>query len=958
MVKRSSIRPQAKSVDFRVYFLIFFQHTAIPMSPMNPIQNMHSLTSSSTDRSYDILRAKHHPLDAIFEPTTIALIGASEQEHSMGRDVLWNLINYPFGGTVFPVNPNHHRILGIQVYPTVSHVPEPIDLAIIATPAQTVPKIVHHCSEAGVKGTIVLSAGFKESGLAGATLEQQIQAELKRGQMRLIGPNCLGVMNPHLGLNATFANGIALTGTVGFISQSGALCSAILDWSFHANVGFSKFISIGSMLDVSWGDLIYYLGDDPQTQSIVIYMESIGDARSFLSAAREVALTKPIIVIKSGRSEAAAKATTSHTGAIVGRDDVFDAALHRCGVLRVNRISDLFDMADVLSKQPQPKGPKLTIVTNAGGPGILATDALIAGNGQLATLAPETIEALNQVLPPHWSHDNPIDILGDADPARYLKTLTIVAKDPNSDGILVILTPQSITDPTQTAKQLQAFAHNGKPILASWMGDVEVEEGAELLNQSSIPTFPYPDTAAQLFNYMWSYAENLQSLHETPMSSTEVDSPGKQRVTEMIQQVQQSGRTLLTEMESKQILAEYGIVSVDTHVATDVATAVELADSLTYPVVLKILSQTIAHKTDVGGVWLNLETPDAVRHAYLEMAQSFAPKDFMGVTVQPMIQHQGYELIVGSSSDPQFGAVIAFGTGGQFVEVYHDRALMLPPLNTTLARRLIEQTRIYRILQGIRGHVSIDFTALDELLVRFSQLVVEQPLIQYIDINPLVVKSGIPTYLPTHSQTYLPTLLALDAHIILYPIGSPIAKLVIRPYPMQYVMSWTNHDHHQITIRPIRPEDELLMIQFHNMLSEERVYSHYFHLFKFSQRIAHERLKRLCFIDYDREMALVADYLNSETQQHEILAVARLSKLHNSNAAEFALLVRDRHQCQGLGTELLKQLLRIGKDEQLDRIMAEILSNNVAMQHICTKLGFHIHPTEDPTIVRAEIRLA
>jgi acetyltransferase len=901
---------------------------------------MQTFIPSATDRAYDILRSEHRPLDAIFAPRTIALIGASEKAGSVGRTVLWNLITHPFGGTVFPVNPNHHSVLGIRAYATVAEIPEPIDLAIIATPAQTVPDLIRQCVDADVKGAIVLSAGFKEAGTAGADLEHQIQAELKRGKMHLIGPNCLGVMNPHLGLNATFANAMALPGSVGFISQSGALCSAILDWSFHTNVGFSSFISIGSMLDVNWGDLIYYLGDDPHTQSIVLYMESIGDARSFLSAAREVALTKPIIVIKSGRTEAAAQAATSHTGALAGSDDVFDAALRRCGVLRVNRISDLFNMADVLSKQPRPKGPRLAIVTNAGGPGVLATDTLIQGGGQLAQLAPETIAALNQILPNAWSKGNPIDILGDADPIRYAKTLDIIANDPNSDGILVILTPQAMTNPTQTAAQIRSFANIGKPILASWMGDVDVESGAEILNQANIPTFPYPDEAAQLFNYMWRYSDNLRSLYETPTLTPEVDLPHRQYATTLLQSIR-TRRTLLTELESKQVLAAYGIPTLETYAATNPDQAVQLADALGYPVVLKMLSEIITHKTDVGGVKLNLETPAAVRQAYLEIAQAISAQPFLGVTVQPMIRHHGYELIVGSSTDSQFGPVITFGTGGELVEVYRDRALALPPLNTTLARRLIEQTRIYTALQGVRGHKPIDLDALDALLVKFSQLVIEQPWIKEIDINPLV------------AQSESPSLLALDARIVLHPAGTSLPTSAIRPYPNQYVQSWQLQDLTPITIRPIRPEDESMMIQFHKTLSEESVYFRYFHLIKLSKRIAHERLTRLCFIDYDREMALVAEAPNSE-----ILAVARLSKLHHENAAEFALLVSDRYQCHGLGTKLLKQLLQIGQQEQLSKIRAEILSDNQAMKHVCQKLGFQLHPTDDPTVCRAELELS
>ncbi|PMB35437.1 acetyl CoA synthetase subunit alpha [Fischerella thermalis BR2B] len=910
-----------------------------------------------SDRAYDILRSEHQPLDAIFAPKSIAVIGASQREGSVGRTVLWNLISHPFGGTVFPVNPKHHSVLGIKTYPNIAAVPEPVDLAIVITPASTVPGVIGECVDAGVKGAIVLSAGFKEIGTTGAELEQQVLQQVRRGKMRLIGPNCLGVMNPHTGLNATFAHGMALPGKVGFISQSGALCTAILDWSFRENVGFSAFISIGSMLDVGWGDLIYYLGDDPHTESIVIYMESIGDARSFLSAAREVALTKPIIVIKAGRTAAAAKAAASHTGALAGSDAVFDAALRRCGVLRVKSISELFDMAEVLAKQPRPKGPRLTIVTNAGGPGVLATDALITDGGELAELSPETYAALNELLPPQWSHNNPIDILGDADPMRYAKALEIVAKDPNSDGLLVILTPQAMTDPTQSAYKVKSLARIGKPILASWMGDADVEAGAEILNQASIPTFPFPDTAAHVFNYMWRYNYNLRALYETPVLPEGVDTSDRTIAKTIIQTARETGRTLLTEVESKQILAAYGIPTVTTQVATSAAEAVRLAEEIGYPVVLKVYSKTITHKTDVDGVHLNLRDAKAVREAYDAIALSVSTKvganHFAGVTVQPMVNlKNSYELILGSSIDAQFGPVLLFGTGGQLVEVFQDRALGLPPLNTTLARRMMEQTRIYKALQGVRGRKAVNLEALEQLLVRFSQVVVEQRLIKEIDINPLLVKAeGIDEN----------SLVALDARIVLHDLDiteAQLPKLAIRPYPTQYVSSWTTRNGMQVTIRPIRPEDEPLMIKLHHTLSEESVFFRYFHLIKLSQRIAHERLTRLCFLDYDREMALVVDYENPETGEHEVLAVGRLSKLHGTSEAEFAILVSDRYQCQGLGTELLKRLLEVGRDEQLRLISAEILTENSAMQRVCEKLGFRIYPTVDASVVRAEIKVA
>ncbi len=922
---------------------------------------METSTKKIGDKAYDILQTERlNPLDAIFVPKTVAVIGATEKPGSVGRSLLWNLITNTFGGTVFPINPHRHSVLGIKAYPTIFDVPEKIDLVVIATPAATVPKIISDCVDIGVKGAIIISAGFKEAGEKGIALEQEILQQAHRGNIRIIGPNCLGVMNPISGLNATFASKIAQPGNVGFISQSGALCTSILDWSLQENVGFSAFISIGSMLDINWGDLIYYLGDDPHTKSIVIYMESIGDARSFLSAAREVALTKPIIVIKAGRTAAAAKAAASHTGSLAGSDAVLDAAFRRCGVLRVNSISDLFDMSEVLAKQPRPQGPRLTILTNAGGPGVLATDTLIESGGELAAISPEIMTSLNEILPPQWSHNNPIDILGDADPQRYTKALEIAAKDPNSDGLLVILTPQAMTDPTKIAQELKPYSQmTNKPILASWMGGADVAEGEKILNNEGIPTYSYPDTAARVFSYMWKSSYNLRGIYETPVLPTltcDVNTRNCAIVENIIQTARNTGRTILTEFESKEILAAYGIPVVAGCIAKSADKAVECAENLGYPVVLKLYSQTITHKTDVGGVQLNLQNAESVKLAYQTIETSVKEKakteDFLGVMVQKMIKTDGYELIIGSSLDPQFGPVLLFGAGGQLVEVFQDSSIALPPLNTTLARRMMEQTKIYKALQGVRGRNSIDIAALEQLMVEFSQLVVEQPWIKEIDINPLLAVP--PTPLNPGG------LIALDARIVLHSADveeHQLPKLAIRPYPSQYISDWKLADNTPITIRPIRPEDEPLMVKFHQTLSEESVYFRYFHLIKLSQRITHERLTRICFIDYDREMALVAEYQNTETQETEILAVGRLSKLHENNAAEFAMLVSDKFQCQGLGTELLRRLLEVGKNEKIGCIYADILADNSAMQRVCEKIGFQISHTNDPTVLKAEIKL-
>jgi acetyltransferase len=901
----------------------------------------------------DVLGAGGSPLDAIFAPRSVAVIGASERPGSVGRTVLWNLVSNPFGGTVFPVNEKRPSVLGIKAYTSIWAVPDHVDLAVIATPAATVPGVVDQCVEAGVRGAIILSAGFRETGVEGADLERQVLEAARRGRMRIVGPNCLGVLCPRTGLNASFAAGMARPGHVALLSQSGALCTAILDWSLRASVGFSAFVSVGSMLDVGWGDLIDHLGDDPHTRSILLYMESIGDARSFLSAAREVALTKPIIVLKAGRAGAAAKAAASHTGAMTGSDEVLDAAFRRCGVLRVDRIAELFGMAEVLAEQPRPRGPRLTIVTNAGGPGVLATDALVAAGGEPSSPAPEMIAALDAILPAAWSHGNPIDVLGDAGPDRYASAVDLGAKDPNSDGLLVILTPQAMTDATRTAEALKERAKiPGRPILASWMGGAEVAAGEAILRRAGIPTFSYPDTAARAFSLMWRYSENLRALYETPASvENEEDEPDCAGASALIESVRASGRTLLTEAESKRLLALYGIPTVPTRVAADEEEAVAAAEEVGFPVVLKVHSVTITHKTDVGGVHLNLPDAEAVRFAYRAIESSVrgrvGPEHFRGVTVQPMIRADGEELIVGSSLDPQFGPVLLFGAGGRLVEIFRDRALGLPPLNTTLARRLVERTRIFAALKGVRGRGPVDLAALERLMVRFSRLVVEQRAIKEIDINPLLASPE--------------RLIALDARVVVQEPGlaeDQFAKLAIRPYPAQYVSPWVMKDGTAVTIRPIRPEDEPLLVKLHEALSEESVHLRYFHAMKLSHRVSHERLTRICFVDYDREMALVAERRDPAAGAPELLAVGRLSKLRGRDEAEFALLVRDAAHGKGLGTELLRRLLAIGRDEGLARIVAEMLTENRAMQHVCQSLGFRIAPASDGHTVRASITLA
>jgi acetyltransferase len=905
------------------------------------------------DPAHDLYqyRSASDALDAIFAPKCVAVIGASERAGSVGRAVLWNLLSTPFGGTVYPVNGKRRNVLGIRAYPDVASLPERPDLAVIVTPANTVPGIIAECVRLAVPSAIVISAGFKEQGTEGKELEHQIQEHIQGGAMRVIGPNCLGVMNPLTGLNATFARSLARPGNVAFISQSGALCTAVLDWSLREEVGFSAFVSVGSMLDVDWGDLVHYFGNDPRTRSIVIYMESVGDARSFLSAAREVSLNKPIIVIKAGRTAAAAKAAASHTGSLTGSDEVLDAAFRRCGVLRVDNIADVFYMSEVLAKQPRPRGPRLAIVTNAGGPGVLATDALIKGGGDLAELSAETMEALNKLLPPAWSRNNPVDILGDAEPARYAQALEIAARDPNIDGMLVILTPQGMTNPAQIAEELKPYAHStGKPVLASWMGGPDVAAGEDILKHAGIPTFPFPDLAARAFNYMWRYAENLDALYKTPILRVGPESvSGREAAQEIIAQVRQTGRTILTEPESKQLLAAYGIPVVETQIATSDEEAVQIAAQIGYPVVLKIYSKSITHKTDVGGVQLNLGDAHAVHDAFQRIkdsvAQAAGAHSFQGVTVQPMIKTEGEELILGSSTDPQFGPVLLFGSGGRLVEVFKDRSLGLPPLNTTQARRMMEQTCIFTALKGVRGRKPVNLEALEELLVRFSQLVVEQPWIKEIDINPLLASPE--------------RLLALDARVVVY--GQSVSEqelpaIALPAYPVEFVGLWKAKDGREVTIRPIRPEDEPLMVKFHERLSEQSVYQRYFQPLQLNERIHHERLIRMCCIDYEHQLALVAERRESGGDPPEILAVGRLGRARGADSARCTIVVRDEFQHLGLGTEIMRRCVEAARALGLQRLTCDVLANNYEMQAICRRAGFTVLPDGDQ-MVHAELEL-
>lgn len=911
---------------------------------IDPNPSIHAGTNQAPSaESYD---PSEVPLTELFEPRRVALVGASERPGSVGRAVLENLL--VFQGEIYPVNAKHNHLLGHPAYPDLASVPEVPDLVVVAVPAAVVPETIRHCAERGVRAVVVLSAGFKECGPEGAALERQVLAEARRGGIRLLGPNCLGLMMPHLRLNATFGCGLARPGHVAFLSQSGALCTAILDWSARERVGFSAFVSMGSMVDVNWGDLITYFGDDPNTRSIVCYMESVGDARAFLSAAREVALTKPILILKVGHTEAAAKAAASHTGALTGSDAVLDAAFRRVGVLRVNSLTELFDIAEVLSKQPRPLGPRLAIVTNAGGPGALATDTLVASGARLAELSGKTLKTLGHALPPQWSHGNPIDILGDADATRASKAFDAAASDEGVDGVLAILTPQAMTDPLAIAHELCAVARRvTKPVLASWMGGTSMEAGCRVLNEAGIPTFDYPDTAARAFALMWRYTDQLRALYETPSEVAVMrESMGAGSgiggvrfggdAAEWLRRVRETGRLLLSEVESKRLLAAYGIPTVPTEVAFTRQEAVARAQAMGFPVAIKLHSETLTHKAEVGGVRLNVRDAGGVLEAWEQIERSVVAKagagHFLGVTVQSMASGGGLELVLGSSVDPQFGPVLLFGVGGHWVEALRDTALGLPPLNTTLARRLIEQTRLFSNVRETKVLREIDLDGLADVLVRFSYLVADLPMIAEMDINPILAFSGR-------------RLLAVDARVVLHTPGlkdHELPRPAIRPYPGSYLRSVSLRDGTMVTVRPIRPEDEHRMVAWHGTLSDRSVYSRYFAPLKLDQRVAHERLSRVCFVDYDREMVFVAEGVHPVTAERQILGVARWRRLSGRPVAEFAVTVGDPWQGKGLGSQMLRVLMDVARAEGLQRLIGHILADNSAMLGMAREAGFEL----------------
>jgi acetyltransferase len=884
-------------------------------------------------------------LTSLFNPKVVAIIGATTKVGSVGFSLMNNIIGSGFDGIVYPINPKRTNVLGVKAYARLEDVPDKIDLAIIATPAKSVPAIVETCGIVGVSGVLLISAGFAEAGDEGKELMRQISETIRKYKMRLIGPNCLGFIKPSIKFNATFASKMALPGKIAFISQSGALCTAILDWSIKQNVGFSHFVSIGSMMDVSFHDLIDYFGSDPHTNSIVIYMESLTDARSFLSAARAFSRNKPIIVLKAGKSAEGAQAAMSHTGSLAGNDFVFDAAFKRAGVVRVDTIEELFNIAQALAMQPRPTGNRLAIVTNAGGPGVIATDTLIIKGGKIAKLSDDTISELNNHLSPHWSKGNPVDILGDAGPKEYAKAVELCAKDKNVDGIFVVLTPQAMTDPTEVARQVAAVAKKcKKTVLASWMGADDIAEGQKLLESNNIPVYQAPENAVKCFMRMYDYSRNLDILHETPSQIPHNFQPNKEDSKKLIDEVLADNRTVMTEFEAKQLLANYQIPVIKNGLATTEEEAIIMANDIGYPLVMKIASPDILHKTDVGGVRLNIlneaEAIDAY-HRILESSKEKVPNaDIRGVFVEQMMKRK-YELIIGCKKDPIFGPTIVFGMGGVAVEVFKDTTVGLPPLNMALAMRIIEDTKIYKLIKGYRGMPGADITSIQFLLYKFAYLLMDFPQLSEIDINPFGVDE--------RGGVVLDAKVLLDKSVEVDDENSN-KHLVISPYPSEFTSKHIMKNGQEITLRAIKPEDESMEKEMFSNFSERTQRFRFFQLIK---DISHEQLVRYTQIDYDREIAIIAEV--EEDGKKKMAGVVRLIADQYNETAEYAVVIADPWQHIGLGNKFTDYITDIAKARGIQKIYANVMAQNHIMQHMFRARGYKMEKVEDGYYAELEI---
>ncbi|MGA9855623.1 MAG: bifunctional acetate--CoA ligase family protein/GNAT family N-acetyltransferase [Gammaproteobacteria bacterium] len=886
-----------------------------------------------------------HNLHSLLQPRSVALVGASDKPGSVGAVLAHNLL--AFKGELYFVNPKHITLFERPCWKNIASLPEIPDLAVICTPAATVPDLVGELGSRGTRAVIVVSAGFGEADAAGKALQQSLLDAARPSTLRVVGPNCIGVLNPPCGLNASFSHDAVAPGSLAFLTQSGALLTAVLDWARSRGIGFSHLVSLGDMADVDFGDLLDYLATDPETHAILLYIEGIRHARKFMSAARAAARLKPVIVVKSGRHAEGARAAATHTGALAGADRVYDAAFRRAGMLRVPNLGALFGAADILTLAELPRGKRLGILTNGGGMGVLATDALLDRGGQLAGLSGVTRARLDALLPRTWSHGNPVDIIGDANGTRYAGALEALVADACLDAVLVLYCPTGVSNPEEVAEAvIRTASHASKPVLASWVGGGAVTSARHRLTAAHMPSFETPESAVQAFMFLADYRRNQEMLTQTPASLPEAFTPDISDARALIARALGEGRQWLTEIESKALLECYSIPTVPTGFASTPEEARRLARGLPPPYVLKIVSSQITHKSDVGGVVLGLADAEAVgvaaEHMRAQIAERHPDAQLSGFAVQTMVQRQqAHELIAGISTDAQFGPVVLFGQGGTAAEVIGDTALALPPLNLHLAEMLIEETRIAHLLAGYRDHPPARREAVALTLVKLAQLAGDLAEVVELDINPLLADSA--------------GVVALDARVRIAPATLRAdTRLAIRSYPRELEREFTLADGRKLQLRPILPEDETMIQQLFKRLTPEEIYMRFHGGMKVLQ---HTLAARLTQIDYDREMALVLA-TPGVPGRSDIYAVARLSADADFERAEFALLVQHDYAGHGVGTRLMQALIEYARAHGIGELNGMVLRENTAMLDLCRRLGFRAENISgQPNVVNVYLKL-
>ncbi len=894
------------------------------------------------------MRAEGPDIAPIFAARSVAVVGASERPGSLGTVVFRNLIEAGFAGPIYPVNPKYGSVQGHPCVGSVGDLDEPIDLAVIVAPAAVVPDVLEDCGANGVSGAVILSAGFREAGPAGRALEEAVLEVARRYSIRFIGPNCLGVMRPDIALNATFSQSMAQSGKIALVSQSGAMCTAMLDWAAPRNIGFSCVVSSGIAADVDFGEILDYLVMDPDTRAIMLYVEGVNDPRRFMSALRAASRVKPVIVMKAGRYAEGQKAAVSHTGALVGSDDVFDAALKRAGVVRVHNYVNFFAIAETLHTGVGTRGSRVAIVTNGGGPGVMAADFLIDRKLPLAALSAETTAKLNELLPSAWSGGNPVDVLGDASAGEYAGAVAACLDDPAVDAVLAIVIPQAMTDMTSIAEAVVEVAEQSrKPVFTCWMGDASTGDSRRLFRERGVPTYGTPQAAVDAFAATAAHRANQEMLLQVPEPLSPSAAPDREGARLLIQNALSQGRRVLDLVESKALLSAFGIPIVRSIPAHDPVEALAIAESIGFPIAMKIHSPAVTHKTDVDGVRLGIGSGRDVQTTYRELVDGVAAllpdADIHGVLLEPMWHTaNSRELMLGVINDELFGAVVSVGLGGTMVEVIRDRAIGLPPLNRMLARRMIADTRAARFLGEFRGKAAANQRAIEDVILRLSDMVCELPWIEELDINPLVVDDQ--------------GAVALDARVVVRTVSAAAREyshLAIHPYPSKLASEYQLPDGTRLNIRPIRPEDAALERDFVDALSDRSRYLRFMYAMK---KITPQMVSRFTQIDYDREMALIA-VIDTDGRERQI-AVARYVTNPDGRSSEFAIVVADDWHGRGIATELLRRLIDVARDQRLETLDGVVLKENRGMLALASELGFKQQPSpDDPQTMIVSLRL-